>query len=117
MLDVAGRHTLKITDLAAPVLAVLEDRYAITRADMEPTVFLRMTDNWVELSLRSLAEDHGVRRLKDRMSRDLPAGLNAAKIGIASGTYEIVGLPPIRIETPPAAAVQVPRADGQAERR
>jgi hypothetical protein len=33
------------------------------------------------------------------MSRDVIAGLNAAGIGIASSTLEIVGLPPVRTQT------------------
>jgi small-conductance mechanosensitive channel len=108
LLGVAARHTMMVTDRAEPALKVLEDRYAITRAYMDPTVFLRMTDNWVELSLRFLAEDHGVRRLKDRMTRDVLAGMTAAGIGVASGTYEIVGLPPVRVELPPGPAARPP---------
>jgi small-conductance mechanosensitive channel len=102
LLDVAARHTVKIADLAEPALAALEERYAVKRAEMTPAVFVRMTDNWVELSLRFLAEDHGVRALKDRMTRDILAGMKSAGIGVASGTYEIVGLPPVRVELPPA---------------
>lgn len=36
------------------------------------------------------------------MSRDILAALDAAGIGIASGTYEIVGVPPltVRVEQP-----------------
>jgi hypothetical protein len=61
-------------------------------------VYLRLTDNWIELSVRFIAPQRGVRKLKDAMSRDILAGLEAAKIGIASGTYEIVGVPPLRVE-------------------
>jgi hypothetical protein len=57
-----------------------------------------MTDNWLELTVRFIAEDHGVRDLKDAMTRDILAALNKAKIGIASATFEIVGLPKLRIE-------------------
>jgi hypothetical protein len=32
------------------------------------------------------------------MSREIMAGLDKAKIGIASGTYAIVQVPPIKIE-------------------
>jgi hypothetical protein len=35
------------------------------------------------------------------MSREVIAELDKAKIGIASGTYEIVGMPPIRIAMEP----------------
>ena len=62
-----------------------------------PRVFLRITDNWVELSVRFLCGTHDIRGLKDRISRDILAGLEAAQIGIASGTYEIVGFPPVSV--------------------
>ena len=46
---------------------------------------------------------HDIRGLKDRMSREIIDTLDEAKIGIASGTYEIVGMPTIRVETDSAA--------------
>ena len=57
-----------------------------------------MTDNWLELTLRFLAPDHGIRNIKDAMSRKILEGLYRAKIEIASGTYDIVGLPPLKVE-------------------
>jgi small-conductance mechanosensitive channel len=98
LLDVARRHTTKIADLGEAAVKELEERYAMARADMKPKVFVRLTDNWVELAVRFIAEDHGVRDLKDVMSRDILERLDAMKIGIASTTFEIVGLPPVRFE-------------------
>lgn len=66
-------------------------------ASLDPAVYWRITDNWLELSLRFLVPHRGVREIKDRMSRDILAGLDAAGIGIASATYDIVGLPPVRV--------------------
>jgi cytochrome c oxidase subunit 2 len=87
-----------IDEIAEPTLKVLEDKFAIKSADVAPRVFMRLTDNWVELSVRFLCKDHDVRGLKDRMSREIIDNLDRAKIGIASGTYEIVGLPPVRVQ-------------------
>jgi hypothetical protein len=36
--------------------------------------------------------------MKDQMSRDILADLDEAKIGVASGTYAIVEVPPIKIQ-------------------
>ena len=36
--------------------------------------------------------------LKNRISRDIMAEFDKAGIGIASGTYEIVGVPPISVQ-------------------
>jgi hypothetical protein len=57
-----------------------------------------MTDNWLELTVRFIAKDHGVRDLKDAMTRDILAALDSAGIGIASATFEIVGLPTLKTE-------------------
>jgi hypothetical protein len=47
--------------------------------------------------VRFVVEDHGIRDVKDAMSRDMLPALDEAGIGIASTTFEIVGLPPLRI--------------------
>ena len=44
------------------------------------------------------AADHGVRIIKDKISRDILPALDKAKIGIASATYEIVGVPLLTID-------------------
>jgi small-conductance mechanosensitive channel len=102
LLEVAAKETLDVTKLAAPAVKALQEKFLLTRTDVKPRVFFRLTDNWVELTVRFLVEDHDIRGLKDRMSRGIIDGLDAAGIGIASGTYEIVGLPPVRVEGLPA---------------
>ena len=81
-------------------------RYAMVDASLAPAVYWRITANWIELSLRFLIHPRGARAVKDRMSRDILAGLDRAGIGIASATYGIVGLPPVRMDTsdPPDAS-------------
>jgi small-conductance mechanosensitive channel len=98
LLEVANRHTLKSRDLSEDALKELERRYFLASSELKPRVFWRLTDNWVELTVRFICTTHGVRNLKDAMSRDIIAALDEAKIGIASGTYEIVGLPPVEVK-------------------
>jgi small-conductance mechanosensitive channel len=96
--DAITRNTQEIVNLAQPELARLKERFFITGADINPHSYMRITDNWVEFAFRFLVPVQNVRSLKDRISRDVMDGLDAVGIGIASGTYEIVGLPPIRLE-------------------
>ncbi len=103
LLEVSGRHTIPISELGEPALVAMEQRYFIRRADLTPRVYFRLTDNWLELTVRFIARDHGIRELKDAMSREILAALDEAGIGIASSTYDIVGLPPLRIERAPRA--------------
>ena len=84
----------------------MERRYFMAREDLRPHVYWRITDNWVEMTVRFIVEAHGVRGVKDRMSREILARFDEAKIGIASGTYAVVQMPPIEIRQAPA----VPRS-------
>lgn len=111
ILESVQRHTSDIANLAQPELERLKRKFFIEAADIRPRVFLRITDNWVELSVRFLCATHDIRGLKDRISRDILSGLEAAGIGIASGTYEVVGFPPIRLEEPVSPALK--RAAGE----
>jgi small-conductance mechanosensitive channel len=97
LLETARRHTTKIAELGEDALKDLERRYAVKREELEPRVYFRITDNWVEMSIRFVVPDHGIRAIKDKMSRDILDGLDRAKIGIASGTYQIVGMPDLRV--------------------
>ncbi len=98
LLAAAEKETVQITDMAEQTLTILEQRFSIKRLQLRPQVYMRLTDNWVELTVRFLCKDHDIRGLKDRMSREIIDNLDQAKIGIASGTYEIVGLPPIHVD-------------------
>jgi hypothetical protein len=82
---------------------------------MKPKVYMRMTDNWLELSVRFIASDHGVRDLKDAMTRDVLDALDQAQIGIASATFEIVRLPPLRVERASSSRNRVPHDRGNGE--
>jgi len=97
ILDAARRHTTDIATLNNAALEHLEKRYVVKREELQPRVFFRLTDNWVEMAVRFIAEDHGIRSLKDAMSRDILDAFDAAKIGIASGTYQVVGMPELSV--------------------
>ncbi len=98
ILDAVRKHTLRFAEIGDEALKELERRYFVLRSQFEPQVFVRLTDNWVELSVRFITRDHDIRQLKDKLSREILNGLKSAGIGIASGTYQIVGMPPISVK-------------------
>jgi small-conductance mechanosensitive channel len=98
LLDIAQKHTVKLTELSEDALQEMERRYFLTPAPTAPKVYFRLTDNWLELAVRFIAEVRGVRDLKDQMSRDLLEALDVAGIGIASATFEITQLPKIQLQ-------------------
>jgi hypothetical protein len=65
---------------------------------VKPRVFYRLTDNWIELTVRFIVPDRGIRDIKDKMYREILAEIRKAGIDVASSTYDIVGLPPVRIK-------------------
>jgi small-conductance mechanosensitive channel len=97
LLAAARAHTVQLNQLSEPAIRELERAYFVRRSEIGPTVYYRLTDNWIEMSLRFVTHEYGVRALKDAISRDIIAGLEEAGIGIASGTYDIVGLPRVHV--------------------
>lgn len=93
LLDVAERHTVPIRELSAEALAELQRRYFAPYADIKPRVFWRLTENWLELTVRFLVRDHGIRSVKDQMSREVLGALDAAGIQVAPQRLAIVGAP------------------------
>ena len=114
MVQAAEAHTVKSTDMGEEAIAEMKRRYFIHQpGELKPQCFYRITDNWLELTVRFIVGEHGIRGVKDVMSRDILKGLDAAGIGIASATYDIVGLPRIRVQQEPET---VASGNGAADR-
>ena len=105
LLAAAREHGVVDDSTSRRALESMQARYAVSEVSLAPAVYWRITDNWLELSLRFLVPQRGVREIKDRMNRDILTALDAAGIGIASATFDIVGLPSISV------AGSAPRTD------
>jgi small-conductance mechanosensitive channel len=88
---------MQTSRVSAEAMRHMQEVYFVNSADFEPRVFYRLTDNWLELAVRFVVSDRGIREVKDAMSREIMQAFDAAGIGIASATYDIVGLPPVRV--------------------
>jgi len=80
-----------------------EARYNIRLDQPEPRVYRRLTDNWLELTVRFLVPAHGIRDVKDAIARKILDGFQTEHIQIASATFEIVGVPPLTLRRGRAA--------------
>lgn len=98
LLESARKFSLPIAQLSEPAVQEMKRRYSTDVGGLEPKVYLRMTDNWLELTVRFLIGDHGSRDVKDAMCREILPALRKAGIDVASATYEIVGLPRVHVE-------------------
>jgi small-conductance mechanosensitive channel len=95
LLEAARKHAVDPGELDRQTVERLERDFRVRREDFEPSTYWRLTDNWLEITVRFIARDHGVRKMKDALSREVLAGFEAAGIGIASATFEITGLPQV----------------------
>jgi small-conductance mechanosensitive channel len=109
LLQAAQRHSTPMTALAEPELAELERRYFMKRSSVTPRVYWRLTDNWLELTVRFLVADHGIRDVKDAVARDILKGLDEAGIEVASATFGLVEAPTIQVEVAGLATDGKPR--------
>lgn len=63
--------------------------FPIPPTDLEPRVFLRATDNWIELAARFVVPVRTARGAKDEISREVIGALQAAGIEVASATSTV----------------------------
>ena len=97
LLEAAQKNTQTLEALSEADLAELARRYATRNSDLHPRVYVRLTDNWVELTVRFIVQDHAIRDVKDAIGRHILDAFAAEKISIASGTYEVVGMPQLKV--------------------
>ena len=83
ILSAATEHATTRQKVGDEEVKQLEDRFGIDVGDIDPKVFWRITEDWLELTVRFLGPDHGIRGIKDKMTRKIMAGF--AKDGIAIG--------------------------------
>ncbi len=71
LLEVARAHTTPIAQMTGEARRHLEHVFDLKPPNVEPRVFYEMTDNWVDLALRFIVPDRGIREIKDAMFRDI----------------------------------------------
>lgn len=92
------KHTEKYLQMSSDQREMLERKYAIQLDDMIPRVFYRLTDNWLEMSVRFIVPEHGIRNVKDAISREVLDHFDRESIELASATIEVVGLPQLKFK-------------------
>lgn len=99
LLDCVKAHTEDIQAMSTPLRKLLEQKYFIETDDLIPRVYYRLTDNWLELSVRFIVQEHGIRIIKDAISRSILTEFESAGLEIASTTFELTRLPTVKIQT------------------
>jgi small-conductance mechanosensitive channel len=99
ILDAANAQAQTLKRMGKEEVKRVEDRFGIDAGDIEPRVFWRITEDWLELTVRFLGPDHGIRKIKDQMTRDIIGGFEKANILIAATRQEGVALEPTQRRT------------------
>ena len=75
-------------------------KYLIEDAHVEPTLTLKLTDNWVEFNLRYVVDFKKRRMTGDKLYKDIHDAIKKTdgQVILASETIEIVGTPDINID-------------------
>ena len=92
ILEAAKKHAVTGAGIGDDEIKRLEERFGIAVGDINPRVFWRITEDWLELTVRFLGPDHGIRSIKDAMTRDIIAGF--ARDGVAIGATRQQAVPP-----------------------
>jgi small-conductance mechanosensitive channel len=79
---------------AQEALGEVQRRYPIPKADVEPRVFMRFTDNYVQLFARFVVPVRESRAAKNAIFRHVHAQLDEAGIRVGSSTMEVTLFPP-----------------------
>jgi small-conductance mechanosensitive channel len=90
LLEAGRNHALTEAGVGEGEMKRLEERFGLKVGEMDPRVYWRITENWVELTLRFLAPDHGIRSIKDGITREILRGFDQAAIVIAAIRQEAV---------------------------
>jgi small-conductance mechanosensitive channel len=97
MLELGQHYTAELHADAEAKLQRMIDRYPLQLTSVAPTIYLTMTDNWVEVTLRYIVDAMQRRKTKAELNQELLQRFQAEPdITVASMTVEIVGLPPLR---------------------
>ena len=97
LLEHGREYTAHLQAQAEAQLRSLRDAYPVHEATVEPTLYLVMTDNWIEMTLRYVVEAQARRQVKAQLHRELLQHFESeAEITVASATFEIVGFPPLK---------------------
>jgi small-conductance mechanosensitive channel len=101
MLDYARQRTADYLQPADEALHEMEDRFPVAPADVEPALFVKITDNWIELTLRYVVDPKQRRLVSAALHREILERFEAEPdITVASATFEIVAFPPLKGSAP-----------------
>jgi small-conductance mechanosensitive channel len=87
--SIARQEAGKVTSLAEKEIAGIGERYYLPRRDIEPAVYVTITDNWINLSLRYLTYVKERRIMRATLNRMILEAFSKENIDISSTTQTV----------------------------
>jgi len=88
--NITERETKVVTQAAEKSVSKLGERYYTSKWSIEPAVFLRLTDNWIEFNIRYITDVRQRREIHTNLSRMLLEEIqDSEKVRLASETLDI----------------------------
>lgn len=103
--------------VAAAKWAQMVREYRLEAARLEPMVTMALNDNWMEFTVRYIVHFQRRRMTKDLLFQRILAAFDAApaRLGFASATFQVVGMPPLDLQVRRGAAAPDPLRDAAAD--
>jgi len=94
IIDVLSQETRAVEELAMNEILHMEKKYFLSKGSLNTEVFIKLTDNWIELTVRYVTPVRQRRMIRSRVSQKILEDIEKTEnIKIASQTVDIVGFP------------------------
>ena len=90
LLDIVKNETSDIAEKADKEITRLGEKYYLPKKPVDPVVFLNLTDNWINLTIRYVTDTKNRRELRDKINRLILTLIEESKdITIASENVDV----------------------------
>jgi len=95
----AEENLMDYTEIAKEEWKHMVKKYLIENANVEPTLTLKLTDNWIEFNFRYVVDYKKRRITKDKLYQEIHRQfqINEPKVKLASATFSLVDMPDVNV--------------------
>ena len=92
IMEIVKTETGEMTIKAEAEVERLGEKYYLPKKVTDPAVYVKLTDNWVELGIRYVTDSKSRRNISDTLNREILEDITASETyNIASETMDIAG--------------------------
>ncbi len=99
--EVAQEHLSNYVEESITGWKEVVEKYYIEDAQVDPTLAISMTDNWIKFNLRYIVDYKKRRYVKHLLNEEIGKRImqTDGKVALASATFEVVSIPTVRVKT------------------